>query len=373
MENREKVIIKTSFVGIIGNILLVIGKAIVGLLASSISIILDAVNNLTDTLSSIITIVGTKLSTKKPDKKHPYGHGRLEYVTSTLVSVVILFAGFLAIYESIKTLISPEETKYDIYSFIVIGIAIVGKIALGIFFRIRAKKTDSDALKASGIDALMDALLSTSTLVAALITYFTNGSVKIEGYVGILIGLFILKSGIEIMRDSISKIVGERVDNETINLIKKDILELENVKGVYDLILNNYGKDRYIGSVHVEVDDHLRAGELQIIERQIATICYEKYNIIMTVGFYALNESDPFSKEAKIALRNILKDHKEVLQMHGFYVDKDRKIISFDLIFDFSFEKVNDSYNDIKQKMKSIYPEYEIVIIIDKDFSLSSE
>lgn len=373
MVNREKTIIRTSFVGIVGNILLVIAKAIVGIIASSISIILDAVNNLTDSLSSIITIIGTKLSTKKPDKKHPYGHGRVEYVTSTLVSIVILFAGFLAIYESIKSLIEPSKTIYDIFSFIIISIAIVGKLALGFFFRIQAKKTESDALKASGIDALMDAALSASTLIAAIITYFTNGSVRIEGYVGILIGLFILKSGIEVLKESISKIVGERVDNEVTNQIKKDILEIENVRGVYDLILNNYGKDRYIGSVHVEVDDDFRAKDLQLIEREIAILCNQKYNIIMTVGFYASNDKDPFSKEVKATLRNILKEEKEILQMHGFYVDKKKNIISFDLIFDFAYEDVENATGRIKEKLKEKYKDFEVVIIVDKDFSLSSE
>ena len=161
--NREKQIIKTSFVGIFVNILLVGFKAFVGILASSIAIIMDAVNNLTDALSSLITIIGTKLAGKKPNKKHPYGYGRIEYLTSSLIAFIILFAGFTAIYESIKSLIDGQKPSYDTTSIIIISVAIVVKLLLGLYFRYVGKKVESDALKASGLDALFDSILSLST------------------------------------------------------------------------------------------------------------------------------------------------------------------------------------------------------------------
>ena len=172
--NREKTIITTSFIGIGGNLLLVAGKALIGILANSVSIILDAVNNLTDALSSVITIIGTKLAGKKPDKKHPFGHGRVEYLTSLVIAVIILVAGGSAIYESILSLINKTEASYTNTSLIIISVAIVVKIALGLFFRKMGKKTNSDALKGSGIDALFDAILSLSTLVGAIIAMFTG-------------------------------------------------------------------------------------------------------------------------------------------------------------------------------------------------------
>ena len=211
--NREKTIITTSFIGIGGNLLLVAGKALIGFLANSVSIILDAVNNLTDALSSVITIIGTKLAGKKPDKKHPFGHGRVEYLTSLVIAVIILVAGGSAIYESILSLINKTEASYTNTSLIIISVAIVVKIALGLFFRNMGKKTNSDALKGSGIDALFDAILSLSTLVGAIIAMFTG--VHIEGYLGIVIGLFIIKSGIDVLRDAISNIIGERTSEET--------------------------------------------------------------------------------------------------------------------------------------------------------------
>ena len=210
--NREKKIITTSFIGIGGNILLVALKATIGLLANSISIIMDAINNLSDALSSVITIIGTKLAGKKPDKKHPYGHGRVEYLTSLVIAVIILVAGIMAIYESIMALVNHETPTYNNISLIVISIGIVIKVILGLFFKKIGKETHSDALSGSGLDALFDALLSAGTLVGALVAMFAN--VYIEGYIGILIGLFIIKSGIGVLMESVSNIIGQRANSD---------------------------------------------------------------------------------------------------------------------------------------------------------------
>ena len=214
--NREKVIIKTSIIGIIGNIFLVIFKAFVGIIAGSVSIIMDAINNFTDALSSIITIIGTKLSGKKPNKKHPYGYGRIEYLTSTLIAMLILFAGGMAIYESIKSIIDYFQNwtmpSFEIYSIIIIAAAILVKVSIGLYFRHKGNKIDSEALKASGMDALFDSILSTATLVGVILAKFAN--LYVEGFLGILIGLFILKSGFGVLAESLSSMIGNRFDKE---------------------------------------------------------------------------------------------------------------------------------------------------------------
>ena len=206
--NREKKIVQTSLIGILANLILVTLKAIFGFLANSISIVLDALNNLSDALSSTITIIGTKLANKKPDAKHPYGHGRVEYLTSLIIAIIILVTGGMAIYQGIDTIIHPKETNYTTITLIIVIIAIVTKIGLGLYFRFVGKKVKSTALVGSGLDALFDALLSLTTLVGILTAMIW--SVNIEGYLGILIGLFILKSGITILRESFSSIIGER-------------------------------------------------------------------------------------------------------------------------------------------------------------------
>ena len=365
--NREKTIVRTSLLGILGNILLVTLKAIFGFLANSISIILDAANNLSDVLSSSITIIGTKLAHKKPDAKHPYGHGRVEYLTSMIIAIIILITGGLAIYEAIMSLIEPRETNYTTITLIIVIIGILVKIGLGIYFRIMGKKTNSDSLIGSGLDALFDAILTTGTLIG-VITSLVWG-VNIEGYLGIVIGLFILKSGIDIIRRSFSNIIGERISKEMSLGIKKLVCSHEEVIGAYDLIVNNYGPERAIGSVHIEVNDGLTAKEIHQLTRKITEEVYLAYNVILTVGIYASNTSNEETKEIRSYLSNLVKQYPDIKQLHGFYVDKEKTTISFDIILDYKCPNVEHIKNELFTKLKEKYPLYEYYIIIDNDIS----
>jgi len=371
--NREKTIIKTSIIGIIANVILVGFKATIGFISGSISIINDAINNLTDALSSTITIIGTKLSNKKPDRKHPFGHGRIEYITSTLIASLILFAGGTAIYESIIALINFFTTgvkpDYSPVALIIIGVATLVKVFIGIFFKIQGKKVDSEALKASGTDALGDSILSGATLVGAIFAYTLGWYV--EGYLGIIIGLFIIKSGIEIMKDAISSIIGERYDSEETKKIIDDINEVEGVKGTFDLILNSYGHNRNIGSAHVLVDSKLTAIDIQAIERKIFTMMIDKHNTIMTVGIYADNEECKESSEIKEYLNELIRENNNILQMHGFYMDLETKICNFDLVISFDEAHPEELINSINDKLKNKFPNINFYIALDRDFALS--
>ncbi len=306
MENRSKVIVRTSIIGILGNIGLVILKAVVGIFANSIAIIMDAINNLSDALSSTITIIGTKLSQKKPDAKHPYGHGRVEYITSLAIGVIIIVAGVGAIVESIKSIIEGGKPTFDIVTLVLIAVAVVVKIVLGLYFRHVGKKVNSEALKGSGMDALLDALLSFGTLVSVAVMLIWK--VSIEGYVGAVIGLFMIKSGIDVLRSSLSSIIGERTSKEVSEAIKHLVCQNPEVKGAYDLIVNNYGPDRGIGSIHIEVSDEMTAKDIHPLTRKISAQVYKEFGIIMTVGIYATNNSDPIIND----IRNEIQ--KEVLE-----------------------------------------------------------
>lgn len=365
--NRERTIIRTSIIGILGNVLLVAAKATIGLIAGSISIILDAVNNLTDALSSIVTIVGTKLSTRKPDKDHPYGHGRIEYVTSFIVAVIVLVAGGSAIYESIQSLIKGSEAAYTYVSLIVISIAILAKVALGLFFRVMGKRTNSDALKASGVDALFDSLLSLSTLIGAIIAMYTG--VHIEGYLGILIGLFIIKSGIEFLRNAISSIVGKRAEKEIALGIKHLVNSFPEVIGSYDLILNDYGPNRSIGSIHIEVRDDLTAKEIHPLTRNISIAAYQKFGVILTVGIYATNSSVPEIKAIREDLYRLVNNYPAITQVHGFYVDVETNTVSFDIIIDFKEKDSEEIKNSLIKELSELHPNYHYFVVIDVDFS----
>lgn len=371
---REKTIIRTSIIGILANLLLVGFKATIGFIAGSISIIMDALNNLTDVLSSLITIIGTKLSNKKPDKKHPFGHGRIEYITSTLIAFLILAAGGIAIYESIVSIVDywtkdKVLPSFSVISLVIIGVAVLVKLGIGIFYKIQGKKVDSPSLIASGTDALFDAALSAATLVGAILAYTLHWYV--EGYLGILIGGFIIKAGIEVLIQSFSSIIGERTDAEEVKQITQDILAVKGVKGVYDLILNNYGHRRNIGSVHVGVDGHLTAREVQTIEREIAGLMFQKYNTIMTVGIYADCDDSEEARNIRAKLNQILQNYPCVLQLHGFFVEADNKFCNFDLVLSFDEKEPEKIIEEIHQKISQEFPDFQFHIQLDKDFSLT--
>ena len=367
MQDRSKKIIQTSMVGIFANLGLVVIKAIVGLFAMSVAIIMDAINNLSDALSSVITIVGTKLAQKKPDEKHPYGHGRVEYLTSLIISVIIIIAGSAAIVESILAIIENKLPQFEIWSVILIAIAVLVKIAISFFFRYRGKKLNSDALKGSGIDALFDAFLSLGTLIAILVALIWQ--VNIEGYIGAIIGLFMIKSGIDVLRGSLSSIIGERTSKETSEAIKKLVCSNPEVKGAYDLIVNNYGPDRGIGSIHIEVDDNLTAKEIHPLTRKIATQVYMEFGIIMTIGIYASNSSDKEIIKIRDAIKKEVLSHPTIKQMHGFYVDQEVKTISFDVIVDFKDKDSSKTIKEIHDDLVEQFPDYTFYIVEDKDFT----
>ena len=367
MKDRSKIIVRTSIIGILTNLGLVTLKAIVGFFANSVAIIMDAINNLSDALSSVITIVGTKLAQKKPDAKHPYGHGRVEYLTSLVISIIILIAGSGAIVESIISIIENKEPSFNIVSLILIAVAVVVKIVLGLYFRHVGKKVNSEALKGSGIDALFDALLSLGTLISIVVSLVWH--VNIEGYIGVVIGLFMIKSGIDVLRTSLSSIIGERTSKETSEAIKHLVCQNPEVKGAYDLIVNNYGPDRGIGSIHIEVNDDMTAKEIHPLTRRIAVQVYEQFGIIMTVGIYASNTSDPLINQIRKDIHDEVLKHPTIKQIHGFYCDQESKSISFDVIVDFKDKDAPALIKEIHDNLASKYPDYQFYIIEDKDFS----
>ena len=364
---RNKTIIKTSIKGIITNIFLVIFKMIIGLLANSIAIILDAINNLTDVLSSTITIIGTHLSNKAPDKEHPYGHGRIEYFTSIIIGVIILVAGLLSLKESVINIINPTPKKYTIYTLIIIIVAIIVKLLLGSYVKKVGKNINSGCLIASGTDALFDAILSLGTLLAAII--YILFKLNIEGIIGLLISLFIIKSSIELLKETTNELIGTRISSELSQKIKDIITSFKEVEGAYDLILHNYGPIYMVGSIHIEVKDTMTAREIHKLSKEIETIIFKEFSIILTIGIYASNTTDKKSKKIKGDIEKIISKYKEILQLHGFYVDNNSKTINFDIIIDFDTPDKEKIKKQIIKEIKNIYPDYKFYVVIDNDYS----
>lgn len=366
--SRGRKIIQTSIIGILANVFLAAFKAVIGLTSNSIAIVMDAVNNLSDAASSVITIVGTKLAGREPDRKHPFGYGRIEYLSAMIISVLVLYAGITSLTESVKKIIQPDVPDYSAVALVIVGVGVVTKILLGRYVKGVGEKVHSDSLINSGEDATLDSIISASTLVAAVIYLVFH--ISLEAWLGAVIALVIIKSGIEMLRDTLSKVLGERVDAELARNIKATVNSFPEISGAYDLIIHNYGPDAYNGSVHIEVPDTLNADELDQLIRNVTMEVYHRHNVILTaVGVYSVNTRDPEAIAARSRVTEIVLTRPEVLQMHGFYVDNAAKTMRFDIIVSFDAKDRHEVYREIYADVQKAFPGYSLQIGLDTDFS----
>ncbi len=366
--SREKKIIKTSVIGIIANVFLAGFKAVIGLMTNSIAIVLDAVNNISDAGSSLITIVGTKLAGKQPDKKHPFGYGRIEYLSAMIISVIVLYAGVTSLVESVKQIIHPETPEYNTVSLIIVAVAVVVKIVLGRYVKGVGVKVKSDSLINSGQDATLDSVISASTLVAAGI--FLLFHVSLEAWLGAVISLVIIKSGIEMLRDTISQILGERNDKELAKEIRETVMSFPDVEGAYDLVLNNYGPDTWNGSIHIEVPDTYSADRLDRLLREIMVKVYAEHRVVLTaIGVYSVNTKDEEIVQTKKQVEELVFSHEFVRQMHGFYLTKEEKTMRFDIVISFDAKDRRAVYEAVFADVQKAFPGYALQVTMDTDFA----
>lgn len=367
-ETRGRVIVRTGIIGIIANLFLVGFKAFIGIASNSVAVISDALNNLSDALSSLITIIGTKLAGKKPDKKHPLGYGRIEYMSALIVSAIVLYAGATAFIDSVKKIISPETPDYSVVSLVILGAAVAVKIVLGTYTKAKGKAVNSGSLVASGSDALNDAILSTSVLITALVYMFTG--LSLEAWVGAVIALFIVKAGIEMISEAVNEMLGARADSELVKEIKSIAREFPGVHGAYDLVINNYGPDKDIASLHVEVDDVMTAKEIDKLTREIQAAVFSGTGVIVSaVGVYSVNTSDDETAKMRDRIRDIVMSRDGVLQIHGFYADTGKKQITFDMVLDFKVPDREKLSGAVKSEILKEYPGYDVHIALDIDAS----
>ena len=342
---RGRIIVRTSVIGIVTNILLAGFKGAVGLTTNSIAILLDAVNNLSDALSSVITVAGAKLAGRKPDWKHPFGHGRYEYFSAMIIAAIVFYAGLTSLWESVKKIIEPEAATYTSVSLLILTVAIVVKILLGRYAKRQGILAESDALEASGADAMFDALLSFSVLITALV-YIGTG-ISLEAYVGAIISLFILKAGIDMMKKTLNDLLGERPDPELVRKIRAIIISEPEVHGAYDLMLNNYGPERNYASVHIDLPDTMTVEQADRLTRHLhpeaIAIRKDVYKIMM-------------------------KHRDQLLQVHGFYVDRRKKEMRFDIVVKFG-TNIPEMIELLEKEVKEAYPDYDILIDPDMDIS----
>ena len=366
-EQRDRIIVRTSAIGILVNVLLAAFKAAVGLASHSIAVILDAVNNLSDAVSSVVTIVGTKLAGKLPDKKHPLGYGRIEYLSAMIVSGIVLYAGITSAVESVKKIIRPEKPDYSTVSLVIIAVAVVAKIVLGKYVKSQGVRVNSGSLIASGSDAMFDAILSLSVLISAII--FLVCGVSLEAYVGLVISCFIVKSGIEMMIETLDEILGGRASAEITTKIKQILTAEPAIQGAYDLILYNYGPDKNLASVHVELKDTMTVADVDKLTRKVEAIVYRETGVILAgVGVYSRNTGNPEATRLLDEVKERVLSHKWALGLHGFYVDFEAKTMRFDVVMSFDISP-RDGLKILYEEINRAYPDYDIFILPDVDVS----
>ena len=349
------------------NVLLAGFKAAVGILASSVAIVMDAVNNLSDALSSVITIIGTKLSQRPADRKHPFGFGRIEYFSAIIIAVIVLSAGITSLIESVKKIFNPTEPEYTTTTLVVIVVAIVVKLVLGRYVKQKGEQLNSDALIASGSDALFDAIITLATLISAGVMLLWN--VSLDGILGALISIVIIKAGIEMLASPVNELLGTSISAELTNQIKKEVTEFEGVHGVYDLILHNYGPDVKIGSLHINVYDTMTAHEIHGLTRKITMQMAERHGIIMTVGVYAIATGENRRAELQSKVMQTLAGHENIAQVHGFYYSEKENLLSVDVVPDISVHDDAALTRQLISEIQPMVPGMQVQIIVDHNYS----
>lgn len=365
--DRSQEIIRTSWIGIAANVLLAGFKAAVGILASSVAIVMDAVNNLSDALSSVITIVGTKLSQRPADRKHPFGFGRIEYFSAIIIAVIVLSAGITSLIESVKKIFDPTEPEYTTVTLVVIVVAIIVKLILGQYVKRKGEQLKSDALIASGSDALFDAIITLATLVSAGVLLLWG--VSLDGILGALISAVIIKAGIEMLASPVNELLGTSISAELTNQIKKEVSDFEGVHGVYDLILHNYGPDVKIGSLHINVYDTMSAYDIHGLTRRISIAMYQRHGIIMTVGVYAIATGANRRADLQSKVMQALSAHQDIVQVHGFYYSEKDNYLSVDVVPDLSVHDDAAFVSQLTAELQPIVPDQQVIVVVDHNYS----
>lgn len=369
---RNKYVYLAGIIGILSNLTLSIVKLCVGVIANSVSITADGFNNLSDTASSIITIIGTKLANRPADKEHPFGHGRIEYLSALIVAFMVMLVGLQFIKSSIERIINPVPITFEIISFILLFLSILIKVWLSIFNKTIGNKINSSALKATSLDAMGDVFTSSCVLISFVAARFTD--IPIDGYVGLIVSAAILYAGFSLVRDTISPLLGEAPDENLVKSIKEGVLSYDNIIGVHDLIIHNYGVGRCMASIHAEIPSDLDVVTIHNIidkaEREIS----EKLNIYLVIHMDPMCIHCDKIKENLKTVEEVISKYDYIKSIHDFRrtEGEDEVNLIFDVVVDAEYIKSKETEDKIKriinEDIKKINPEYNCIITVDKEF-----
>lgn len=368
---RKKTGYFVSITGIILNILLSVSKVMIGLFVHSIAIMADAVNNIFDTISSVVTLLGFKLSEKPADREHPYGHGRIEYISGLLISIIVIIIGLQFIKSSVMRILNPDIVKFDKFSFIIMILSILVKVFITILNKQAGNMIDSKAMKATSIDSLGDVFTTIVVIIPMISSLFTD--VQIDGYFGVLVSLMIIKNGIEMIKETIGPILGEEPDKELIEKIYKDLEAEPLIKNVHDFHAHNYGPDNVYISLDVEMPAHLTIEEAHNVIDSWERTLEEKYNINIIIHVDPYMEEDECTELYK-RLEESVKDDKNVVALHDFRVlngNCGKDIVLLDIVLNDMHGKDKEALaNAIKMRFeKDVSSEYDYRLRIIPNFT----
>lgn len=361
-----------GIVGIIINFMLFLIKFFVGMFVGSIAISADAFNNLSDAGSSIITIIGFKMANKPADAEHPFGHGRIEYLSALIVAFLVMLVGVQFIKSSIERIFNPTEVTFELVPFILLLISIGFKVWLSTFNKYIGNKINSSALKAAAADSLGDVFTSSTVVIAFLASKFTT--LPLDGYIGVFVALAILYAGFGLVKETLNPLLGEAPDPELVNDICEKVLSYPLISGVHDLIVHNYGPGRIIASLHAEIPSDIDIMEIHntidIAEREVS----RDLNIHLVIHMDPICVITDEIKETWDYVETVLRRYPEIKSMHDFRIvgEGDIKNLIFDIVVSPSLSarnKVREKMlNEIKESIREEHPQYNCVITVDYDF-----
>lgn len=371
-ENSEDMDVRASMgklagaTGIVCNIFLFLGKLLAGLLAGSVAIVADAVNNLSDASSSVVTLLGFRLAQQPADQDHPYGHARYEYLSGLMVAVLILVIGVELVKSSVGKIIHPEAIDFSLITVGILVASVLVKLWMSMFFGALGKRIHSLTLQATSVDSRNDVVSTIAVLAGCLVGYIFR--VNIDGYVGLLVAVFILYSGVNIVKETISPLLGEQADEELVGKIKTLVLSDEAVLNVHDLLIHDYGPGRCFASIHAEVSARLDPMEVHDILDDIECKVLDQLNVHLVIHYDPVLPDDDEWMEMSNIMGEIVEEVAPEVTMHCFRMvgGAKQKNLVFDLMVPYDSEKTNQELkNEIDAQLAAKNKKYGTVIRFD--------
>lgn len=364
--SRERIIIRTSWLGIIVNVLIAAIKVVLGVLASSIAIISEGVNNAADAISSVLTLIGTRLAQKRPDKTHPFGYGRIEYLTGLVISVIILVSGTEMMISSIKLIFSPTELSISYLSLIIIAFSAVVKFILGAYTVKKGRETDSDALVGVGTECKSDCLVSTVTIISAVV--FLAFGFSIDAYAGAITSAFIIWAGIGVLKKTVSEILGRPGDSALAIKLYKKIRSTKGIVAAADMTLHCYGPGAYSGSVNVEMHYKKTVGEIYGILHDLQLRIMHEHKVTMVFGVYAVDSDNEKIQNIRKTIAKFVNENNYIKNFHALYLEPITEKIYCDFIVDYALKDWNALKLEFETYMYKYYPKSAIELTVETEF-----